>query len=202
MNTLKLGMTLLLFVAYSLQGYSQKKMVLHFKDGSSQTGYVTFKKEEIKFQETLKGNKEKIAYESLDSLSNHVNPRANKKRVPKTMYVYPTSNENKSYRVYDLVQEGKVDLFKYSSQGGYNAFLIPTGGGASGVYIHTGGGATTVYAAKRSGEQGVTILDSKKALEAYFSDCTTLLEKIENKEKGFTTKDVKKIINFYNSECE
>lgn len=197
--------------------FSQKKMTLHFKDETSKTGFVTFKKKELKFQEKLKGKKKKIAYELLDSISSYVNPRAKRARAPKTVYVLPTAKEDKQYRVYEKVTQGKVTLYKYSSFGGYSGMWVPSGGGpGNSVYIPTGGTTSaTVYGLKREGESYVSILgnsdssimfvkihDSFKSQGSkYFSDCPILAEKIKNKDKGFTKKDIKKVVNYYNTQC-
>lgn len=203
--------TILLILLLSYQTYAQKKMVIHLKDGSQQTGYVTFKKKEIKFQEKLKDKKTKIAYETIDSLSSYVNPRAQRAREPKTVYVWATGKENKDYHVYDRVVKGNVNLYKYTSFGGYSAIVVPTGGaGAYGVSIPTGKNASVNYGVKRDGESFVVILGDLDSLirdhfksqgSKYFSDCPVLSEKIKNKEKGFSKKDIKKVVAFYNSQC-
>jgi len=204
-------------VLCSLKGFSQKKMILHFKDGSTQTGYVTFKKKELKFQENLKAKKGKIAYEVLDSASSYKNPRAKRASKPKTVYILPTGKEGKQYRVYDIVKQGKVNLYKYSTYAGYSGLWVPSGGGGSQVYIPTGGGGpVTIYGIKRPDESFVTILGNKdtsiafvkvsdsfkKQGSAYFEDCSALSQKIEKKEKGFTKKDLKRIVDYYNTQCQ
>lgn len=212
MRIFTLTFTIVLVFCLSNSVLAQKKMNLHFKDGTSQTGYVTFKKKEIKFQEKLKGKKEKVDYADIDSLSSYVNPRATRARAPKTVHVLATDKENKDFKVYDIVTKGKVTLYKYSSFGGYSAMWVPTGGTpGSSVYIPSGGGGKTItYAVKRDGESFVSVLGNSDSLIRdsfktqgydYFNDCPDLASKIKNKEKGFEKKDIKKIVTYYNSNC-
>lgn len=193
-----------LLVMIGSTSYAQKKMVLHFKDGSQQTGYVTFKKKEIQFQENRKDKKEKIDYALLDSAVTAINSRAKRARKPKTVYVLATYKDGKDYRVYDLIKQGKVNLYTFSNYSGVRGLWAPTGGNAgNSVFIPTGGASSTIkYGLKRENETYVTILDKfVKNASNYFKDCSELSEKIKKKEKGFKKENIKKIVDYYNSQC-
>lgn len=195
---------ILLALVISSQSLAQKKLVLHFKDGTQQTGYVTFKKKGIQYQENLKSKKTKIEYALLDSASTVINPRAKRAQKPNTLFILPTEKEGKDYRVYDVVKRGKLSLYKYTSHSGAAGLWTPTGGGVgNSVYIPTGGSKSTItYGLKRDDEACVTILYKfVNNGTKYFKDCPSLSENIKNKEKGFKKGDLKKIVDYYNAQC-
>lgn len=196
---------------------AQKKMNLYFKDGSIKTGYVTFKKSEVKYQEKKKGRKEKFDYEILDSAASPVNPRAKRQLKPKTVYFLAEGKKGKKVSVFDLVSSGKVNLYKKTTMAGYQGVWLNTGGGGAGnIFIPSAPSKKiTIYALRRESEPNVTILGGKDTSvafiklvdsfknhsEEYFSDCPALVENIKEEKKGFKQSEIKKIAAFYNTQC-
>ncbi len=209
MNHLKLivnHLTFLFLIVACGQSYAQKKMTLHFQDGTEQTGYVTFKKKEAVFQEKVKGKKEKIKYELLDSATTPINPRAKRQRKPKTVYFLSEGKKGKTRGVYDLVQKGTINLYKKTSYAGYSGIWMANGGGPGNpVFMPTpgGGGKITIYAIQEKGASNLEVLGTKfsKNMTEYFQDCSELTKKIEGNEKGFRKKDIKNVISYYNTKC-
>ncbi|PWK19577.1 hypothetical protein [Xanthomarina spongicola] len=205
-------------ITYNVQCFAQTKSVLFYKDGTSQTGYVTFKKKEIKFQEQKDGKKEKIEYEKLDSISGYINPRSKRKDIkPRMAYVFPTGKNDKNFQVFDLVKKGKVNLYKLSKYGNYSVIWVPSNNSSFATTpIPVGTRKTiTIYGVKRDNETFVTILGNKDTSVSfvtiadsfktqgsdYFSDCTELATKIKDGEKGFRKEDIKKVVDYYNTDC-
>lgn len=216
-NILKTALILVL-ITYNVQSFAQTKSVLFYKDGTSRTGYVTFKKNEIKFQEQQKGKKEKIKYELLDSISGYINPRSKRKdNKPRMAYVFPTGKSDKDFQVFDLVKKGKVSLYTLSKYGDYSMIWVPSNNSSFATTPIPVGAKkiVTIYGVKRDKEAFVTILGNKDTSvsfitiadsfktqgSAYFSDCTDLASKVKEGEKGFSKEDIKKVVDYYNTEC-
>jgi len=208
----------LVVITYNIQCLAQTKSVLFYKDGTSKTGYITFKKKEIKFQENKKDKKEKINYDQLDSISSYINPRSKRKDLkPKMAYIFPTDKNDKNFQVYDLVKKGKVNLYKLSKYGDYSMIWLPSNSSSFGTTpVPVGTRKTvTIYGVKRNNETFVTILGNKDTSVSfvtiadsfksqgseYFSDCIELASKIKKGEKGFSKEDIKKVVDYYNTEC-
>ncbi|PWI29939.1 hypothetical protein DI383_09305 [Flavobacteriaceae bacterium LYZ1037] len=215
-NLIKITLLLVLITGAN-KCFSQTKSVLFYKDGTSQTGYVTFKKKEIKFQEQKKSKKEKIKYEQLDSISGYINPRSKRKdNNPRMAYIFPTGKDGKDFKVYDLVKKGKVNLYTYSKYGNYPVLWLPSSNNIGTTPVFTGTrNDITIYGVKRDNEAFVTILGNKDTSVSfitiadsfktqgseYFSDCSELKIKIKEGEKGFSKKDIKKVVDYYNTKC-
>jgi len=214
MNKLLLVTITLIF---TIKTYGQKKMTLYFKDGTTNTGYVEFKKKEVKFRAKQKGKKEKFDYVLLDSASTPINPRAKRQRKPKTVYFLPEGEKQKKIGVYEIVSTGKVTLYKKTNIAGYSTVWTPTGAaGLGGPSIPMSGGKHVAYGLKKSNESSITILGGKDTSiafitiadsfknhsEKYFSDCPILVENIKNKKQGFRQSDLKKIVIYYNTQCK
>jgi len=209
---------LLVLITYNIQCLAQTKSVLFYKDGTSKTGYVTFKKKEIKFQGNNKGKKEKINYDQLDSISGYINPRSKRKdKNPRMAYVFPTGKNDKNFQVFDLVKKGKVNLYKLSKYGNYSIIWLPSNNSSfatTPVPVGTRN-TVTIYGVKRDNETFVTILGNKDTSVSlititdsfktqgseYFSDCKELATKINEGEKGFSKEDLKKVVAYYNTQC-
>lgn len=215
--TPKLLATIIICLLCTLSLSAQKKMNLYFKDGTSKTGYVEFKKDEVKFRAKQKGKKEKFDYAILDSAAAPINPRAKRQRKPKHVYFLPEGKKGKKIGVYEVVSTGKINLYKKTNIAGYSTVWVTTGaGGLGGPAIPMRGGKITAYALQRAGEPTVTILGGKdtsiafvkisdsfkKHSEDYFSDCPTLVDHIKEGKRGFTSKELKKIVAYYNTQCE
>lgn len=216
----KNALLFLVMIQASMSLTAQKKMNLYFKDGSTKTGFVEFKKEEVKFRAKQKGKKEKFDYALLDSAATPINPRAKRKPTPKTVYFLPEGQKGKRISVFELVTKGKLSLYKKTALAGYQGVWINTGGGGAGAgNIFIPGAPSkkiTIYALKRKNEPTVTILGGKdtsiafvklidsfkKHSAAYFSDCPSLVMSIKEGKKGFKQGEMKKIVSYYNSNCK
>lgn len=110
--TPKLLATIIICLLCTLSLSAQKKMNLYFKDGTSKTGYVEFKKDEVKFRAKQKGKKEKFDYAILDSAAAPINPRAKRQRKPKHVYFLPEGKKGKKSECMKLYQLGKSIYIK------------------------------------------------------------------------------------------
>lgn len=219
MNQVKF-ITLFAMLLGSLSCFGQKKMDLFFKDGTTQTGYVTFKNKKAKFQKSKKGKKGKkqsIKYELLDSASSTLTKRAKElNREGKTVYFLPVGAKKKTYMVYELLEEGKINLYKLSNYSGYGTVWMSTGPGFGGVPMGVGSKNTVRYAVRKKGDDFITglggkdtsvmfvkLVDSfKRDLKILFEDCPSLVEKIEKDEKGFKgKKGLPNMVDYYNKQC-
>ncbi|WP_028981455.1 hypothetical protein [Sporocytophaga myxococcoides] len=92
--------------------------------------------------------------------------------------------------------DGRLKLFKYYHTqhigGGYNS---GTGTVSSGSAYSSEG-----FILQKENTELKKIKRFKKDMPEYFSDCTKLVEKIENKE--FSESDMDLIVKFYNSKCK
>jgi len=215
MNFKNLLLILIIFLM-SISMYSQKKMVLYFKDGSSQTGYITYEKKYVKFQESKKDKKQKIDYQLLDSTTNYISKRAkNSRREPKTYYFIPEGKKEKHYGVWELDTKGKVYLYKRTVDASNGGMWTNSMGGMPNTITSTGSNKNKkniIYRVKRPNEPYltsfgnkdfsagfITIVDSfKNETAEYFEDCPILVEKIKKEEKGFTRNCMKEIVDYYN----
>jgi len=209
---------ILIIFLMSINLYSQKKMVLYLKDGSSQTGYVTYEKKYVKFQKTKKDKKKKVEYHLLDSTTNYVSQRAkNNKRKPKTYYFFPEGKKGKHYNAWEVDTKGEVSLYKRTVDASNGGMWMNSTGGTS-TFVPTGSNKdkkNVIYRVKRANEPYltsfgnkdfsaafITIVDSfKNETARYFEDCPTLVEKIKKEEKGFTRNCMKEIVDYYNNQC-
>lgn len=190
----------------------QKKMNLYFKDGTTQLGYVTFKNRKLQLREKPKSKKTIIEYALLDSASLYIRKRSNaRKRKPKNYYFLGYKDIPKRVGVYQLVEEGKVNVYKMTDINPGGTMLVPSMMGGA-PFVVTDSKPTPYYAVKRKDETYVTIFKSidnnsiwknfKKQTADYFSDCPLLVDKIQKREKGFRKEDIRKIIKFYNTSCQ
>ncbi len=207
----------LICMLLSLICFGQKKMDLFFKDGTTQTGYVTFKKKSAKFQESKKGKKQSIKYELLDSASSKLTERAKElDREPKMVYFLPFGEKKKKYMVYELLEKGKINLYKLSTYNGYGTVWMSSGSGFGGIPMATRSKKTVHYAVRKQGDDFITglggkdtsvmfvkLVDShKRDLKILFEDCPVLVEKIEKGENGYKeNKGLPTMVDYYNKQC-
>lgn len=111
---------------------------------------------------------------------------------------YQTDLSNEIIAVQEIVTSSKAELFTTSFN--YKA------SGAGGISFTQ---TATHYYVKKTNEKWLTDLgayspltnDLKGKVKSYFSDCISLIEKLEKKE--FKVRDgLESIVNFYNKNCE
>lgn len=204
---IRIFLVLVVTILFSMKLSAQKKMNLYFKDGTIKTGYIEFKKDEVKYKESQKGKKEKFDYTLLDSAATPINKRAKRQLKPKTVYFIPEGKNRKKIGVYELVISGPLNLYKKTNLAGYSTVWVSTGaGGLGGSAIPMAGKKRVAYGLKRTDEPTITtlggkdtsvafikIVDSfKKHSEEYFSDCPTLVQNIKDEKRGFKQSELKK----------
>lgn len=192
-------LTLIIMVfCFNCLNAQKTRGVLHFIDGTTQSGFVKIIGiKEVKFKSTKKEKAtfypmmqmEKVVIHYLESSST---------------YVLRETNSG-SFRVMKELEVGKVNLYTIETH--TSSAPIYTGGAGGGW---TGGGFSyqinNLYVQKE-GEIKVTHLGStglfsknfKKAASEYFKDCPDLTEKIMNKE--FKKRDIRTIVKYYNESC-
>ena len=186
---------------FNLSIAQKNKMVLVYKDGTSQNGYGKLTSEKkIKFRKTRKEKAIKMAYEDLKNV--------------KEIKFYGDEIE-----IYEFVtiKEGKVKLLERTAKGKVNLYrrlritgstFMPMGGMQAGGGMWTGGGTIKNYYVKRATEKVATHLGSNQlftksfvnAMSEYVKDCPELVSKITSKE--LRKRDLIEIIEFYNESCK
>lgn len=119
---------------------------------------------------------------------------------------YQTKESDRFILVAEIISGNKAQLF--STTFSYNSgFSVGMGNGGMGMGM--GGGSVTHYYLKKTNEDRLTDLGEynpllnnlKGKVKDYFSDCKSLIEKLENSE--FRVRDgLEDIVNYYNKNCE
>ncbi len=176
------------------------KAVLYFNDGTIKTGLgeivshdqVKFKTENTKAEKFDFSDLEKVEIQSGDE---------------KNTYVYIKVKENDTKKVLQQVSLGKVNLYKKVTEGHMVGAPMSSGGGAPMMSSGYSYSISNYYVRKTNEIEathlGSTLLFSKnfkKAASEYFSDCPTLVNKIQNKE--FKKRHIEKVVTFYNTKCK
>ncbi|MGY3793193.1 hypothetical protein [uncultured Aquimarina sp.] len=201
-TTLLLSLVFAIFYSCSLQA-QKSSAILIFKDGTELKGFGKIKSfGKVKFRKTKKDKAKKYKFDELHSVKIYEGGELN-------TYVYKSIKDSEFPKVLQLITEGKVTLYKIHTEGYYGTPNIGAGGfGGTGVGF--GGGnyySMNSYYVKRENEEEVTHLGSthlfsknfKKAASTYFKDCTSLVEKIQNKE--FKKRHIREVVEYYNNDC-
>ena len=187
----------------SSSAISQKyKGILVFKDSTSIEGLAKLKSSgEIVFRKSKKDKKVKYSFDSLQYAKLY-DPDGIHKYYQIKVKGVPTP------KILQLVQEGKVTLYKLNTTGMNTMNMGAGAGGGFGAPMPmTYHYSIDDYYVIKEGEKEVTHLGStnlfsknfKKAASDYFSDCPVLVEKIQQKE--YKKKDIEAVIRFYNNNC-
>jgi hypothetical protein len=185
----------LILLHFSVTVFSQEReATILFNDSTSVIGLGEIKKEKIYFRVSSSDEVSVWNYDMAQGLIFSGYGFSEK-------YVYVKPNKNSKPKLMEVIEEGKVNLYKESS------FGLQVGIGPSVSNSNVGAGPnlyhdySTVYYVKRKTEEYATDISFsfKSNSSRYFSDCDMLLQKIKKKE--FRKKDIIKIVYFYNDYC-
>ncbi len=196
---------LFLLLAFStVQLQAQKtKAILTFKDGTVLEGLGKIKSfGKVKFRKARKEKAIKYSFEELEKVKIYEGGEIN-------TYVYRPVKDSEFSKVLQLIEKGKVTLYRIHSEGYVANANMGTGGfGGAGVGFGAGNYySINNYYVQRGNEEEVTHLGSnqlfsknfKKAASSYFADCASLIEKIQTKE--FKKRHIREVVEYYNNDC-
>lgn len=191
-----------LLILTASQSFGQKaRAELIFKDGSLLEGIAEpIHSYNIKFKKDHNAKKQYFSFEEVDTLKVYYD-------FEPTVYVLVKIKDGYVPKVLELVCAGKNAVYYRNILPGKTLpVAIPSNDGGS---IMIGGGisrGTHSYVRKTNEEEAIHLASSnwisknfKNTASNFFSDCTELVEKIQNRE--FKKRDLNEIIEFYNTKC-
>lgn len=172
----------------------EREATILFNDSTSIKGLGEIKKEKIYFRVSSTDEITKWNYDMAYGLIFSGYGFSEK-------YVYVKPNKYSQPKLMEVIEEGKVNLYKESSFGiqiGITGGVGNSNFGASPILSHD---YSAVYYVKRKTEEYATDISFsfKSNSSRYFSDCKMLLQKIKKNE--FRKKDIVEIVYFYNDYC-
>ena len=183
---------LLIFSIYICHA-QMNPILITFKNGEKLNGIGKIKSSTIKFKIDESAEAQEFEFSKLKSAEIEIPDQE------KAIYqFYQTDISNEFIAVQEIVSGSKAQLFTKS-------FNYSTSGAGTMSF----GQSATHYYIKRTNEKWLTDLgvyspltnDLKGKVKSYFSDCISLIEKLEKRE--FKVRDgLEDIVNFYNKNCE
>ncbi len=195
------NLVLVFLLVLSSLSAQKTKGTLFFKDGIVKKGLVRLTGSgKIKYKSSKKAKATKYDFSEFEK----VDILENKETV---VYVHILARGHNGPQVVRELVKGKVSLYHLLSTGGGPVFM-PGNGPGGGSYTHNRTYDIKHLYVKRKGENVATHLGSdqlftknfKKAASRFFKDCTSLVQKIEN--RAYKKRDIKEIVAFYNNECK
>jgi len=198
---LKVSITLVLLSFLSVGCGMSNKTILYFNDGKELIGFgkittndnINFKTENSKTKKYDFKDLKRVKIYNGDNFTTYIKARV--------------ADKNSDIVIEEVVL-GKMNLYKKVTQG--HMVGAPMGGGIGGgaPMMTTHYYSISSYYVRKKNEIEVTHLGStslfsknfKKAASEYFSDCTSLVSKIQNKE--FKKRDIEEIVTYYNTSCK
>lgn len=185
---------LLIFSIYICEA-QMDPILITFKNGEMLNGIGKIKNSTIKFK--IEQSAEAQEFEFAEIKSAEIETSNKKKEIYK---FYQTNKSNEFIAVQEIVSGSKVELYSTSYRY-YNNSAV------SGGFTYSQ--SVTHYYLKKANEEWLTDLgeyspltnDLKGKVKTYFSDCISLIEKLEKREFK-VRKGLKDIVNFYNNNCE
>jgi len=182
---------LLLFVN-SLTAQKQKGLI-YFNDGTIKEGFVKISgNEKVKYKDSSKKNKLTYLWKNISKIT-IIEPGNGKFHF----FNIKINGDDAQRRVLQLVYEGKVNLYKhvintYKLSPGFNFGVAP---------LTTQVKYISFYMNKKG--EDVMFVDSNsdftEIVKKYFSDCSMVKEKID--QKIYTVKNIQDIVFEYNYKC-
>lgn len=201
--------TIIISLLFFLTAIAQKqKATLFLRDGTELKGLAKISAygNNIKFRKEKGATRTNYTSKDLEYLiiREKVNAHLGNIRgdIKNTIYYYRKVQGSKSYKLLELLEKGKVSLYKKISEGSFM-----TQNGVNGTMMMNSNSISDYYVAKND-EETVTHLGTigspfsknfKKAASEYFMDCLELVNKIQNKE--FKKRNIVDIVEFYNENC-
>lgn len=187
--------TLFTFTAvllYALSFAQSEKGTVTLTDGTVVSGFVKVTNNAFKFKATENSESVKYNYEAAKEAE------VTDKKGVSTKYEFIVLKEGKKPELFKIIIDGYLRLYYDES--------VSFGGGAMGAPSSFKNGGT--YYIKRKNENVaqyyhavsyIPKIGFKKVIESYFTDCTLLQQKVDNKE--FRADDFTDVVKFYNSNC-
>lgn len=171
------------------------EVIVVFNNGDSLSGYGSITGDYLKFKINKKSKPIKYHFSKLKYTN-----LLSKNRIQTYKYIQIKSEND--FRVLEEILTGKVNLY-IDKKNGYNYNITSNSG-------YMGGQPYSInrYYLKRKNENQVTPIGSdelfsknfNKSVLNFFSDCSFLINKINNKE--FKKKDIVEMVNYYNLNCK
>ena len=198
---MKLKLLLLLFFTFCISNAQMKPVSITFRNGEILKGMGKTKAYTFKYKIDENAKAQEFEFSTIKSVEVEIS--YGEKVTNKFFQVKDSEN---FIAVKELVSGSKAELYTTS-------FSFNTGGmGMSGTGMGgMGMGSQTVtnYYIKKTNEDKLTEMgaysplsnDLKARVKTYFSDCKSLIEKLENRE--FKVREgLEDIVTFYNKNCE
>ncbi len=199
---LKVLITLVLLSFLSVSCGMSNKTILYFNDGKELTGFgkitandnINFKTENSKIKKYDFKDLKRVKIYNGDDVTTYVRIRV---------------ADKSSDKVLEEVVLGKMNLYQKVIQG-HMVGAPMSGGVGGGAPMMSAGHSYSIsnYYVRRAGETEVTHLGStnlfskkfKKAASEYFSDCTSLVSKIQSRK--FKKRHIEEVVTYYNTNCK
>jgi hypothetical protein len=193
---MKLKLLVLLFLTFSVSYAQMKPVSITFRNGEILKGIGKTKAYTFKYKIDENAKAQEFEFSTIKSVEAEIS------YGEKVTYKFFQVKDSENFiAVKELVSGSKAELYTTS-------FSFNTGGmgmGGMGMSSQT----VTNYYIKRPNEDKLTEMgayspltnDLKARVKTYFSDCKSLIEKLENRE--FKVREgLEDIVTFYNKNCE
>lgn len=165
---------------------------LFFKDGTSVKGFGTIKKNKIQFRASLNDEPDlwdEILVESIvfDPEETHIK------------YTFIKLDKFSKFKIMKVITEGEVTLYEHVVVDYFNLDDPAIKIGFSYYPDSYKPEKTRHYLKKKNEEFPMLLKDGFGRIKKYFSDCETLVKKIENHQ--FYRNDIQQIVEYYNDIC-
>lgn len=192
-------LSLLLIFTISICNAQMKPIVITLKSGEKLKGIGRKKGYTFKYKADENAKPQEFEFSIIKSAEIELS-----QNEITTYKCYQTKDSEKFIAVVEIISGNKAELFTTTKE--YNTD-VSGGMGMGGMSF--GGGTVTHYYVKKANEDRLTDLgeyspltnDLKGKVKTYFSDCKSLIEKLESRE--FKVKEgLENIVIFYNKNCE
>lgn len=200
MKSSNIVLYLALSIGFTLNAQKYKAELI-FIDGTKMEGFANLKSsDEIRFRRKREAQRQIYTFDEVDTLKIHY-------KYKSRVYVKVRIVNKDKPKVLELVDAGKRVHCYQDVFAGYGPPAMVLGTGFNESHMGRNHKVTNFYLRKPQQEE-VTYLAStdwlsknfKKAASKFFSDCSRLVAKIQNRE--LKKKHFKQIITYYNTQCK
>ena len=195
---MKFKLLLLLFFTFSISSAQMKPVSITFRNGEILKGLGKKKAYTFKYKSDENAKAQEFKFSEIKSVEIEIS------YGEKVTYKFFQVKDSENYiAVTDLILGSKAELYT-------NSFTFNTGGmGMGGMGMGMGNQTVINYYIKKPNEDKLTEMGAydpltnnlKGRVKTYFSDCKSLIDKLENRE--FKVRDgLEDIVTFYNKNCE
>jgi len=179
----------LLLFFWNVSFAQSNEATLFFKDGTSVKGFGTIKKNKIQFRASLNDEPElwdEVLVESIvfDPEDTFVK------------YTFIKPDKMSKFKVMKVLTEGEVSLYEHVVVDYFDKDDLF---GFSYGLNHSQPEKTRHYVQRKNEEFPTLLKDGFGRIKKYFSNCDTLVKKIENNQ--FYRNDIQQIVEYYNDIC-